>query len=171
LLIVIIKSVITKCWSFRTDKICNELRDFLENRDIVFCTVDKTGDKLRLGLEGIVIPPKNWIDIQDLFKIPRYSRPGMDFLAENIIDRSYAKMKNEFPTTMHNLWEERPLDDFNLRYAAVDAYVSFQLGVRTSFFRRNLVVPQKTIVCQGCKRDASEIAKEEEAAARSRTYT
>ena len=63
------------------------------------------------------------------------------------------------------------MDDFNLRYAAVDAYVSFQLGVRTSFFRRNLVVPQKTIVCQGCKRDASEIAKEEEAAARSRTYT
>ena len=95
----------------------------------------------------------------------------MDFLAENIIDRSYAKMKNEFPTTRHNLLEERPLDDFNLRYAAVDAYVSFQLGICTSFFRCNLVVPQKNIACQGCKRDAFEIAKEEEAAARSRTYT
>ena len=122
LLIFIIKSVITKCWSFRTDKICKELRDFLQNRDIVFCTVDKRGDKLRLGFEEITIPPKNWIDIQDLVKIPGYSRAGMDTLANYIIDRSYGEMKNNFPTDRHNFWEERPLDDLNLKYAAIDAY-------------------------------------------------
>ena len=61
---------------------------------------------MRLGFEGIVIPPKNWIDIQDLFKILGYSRAGMDFLAKNIIGRSYGKMKNDFPSTRHNFWEQ-----------------------------------------------------------------
>ena len=95
----------------------------------------------------------------------------MDTLAKNIIDRSYGEMKNNFPTERHNFWEERPLDDLNLKYAAIDAYVSYELYVRISFSQRHLVLPRKTVVCQRCKRDASEIAMQEEAAARRRTYT
>ena len=125
---------------------------------------------MRLDFEEIIIPPKNWIDIQDLVKIPGYSRAGMDTLENYIIDRSYGEMKNNFPTDRHNFWEERPLDDLNLKYAAIDAYVSYEMYVHISFFLGNLVVPRKTFVCQGCRRDASEIAMQEEAATRHRTW-
>ena len=119
----------------------------------MFCTVDKRQDFVKLYFENIIIPSKNWIDIQELVHVKGRNdrgylmRDGMASLATSIIDESYSEMKNKFPTERHNYWEERPLSDLNLEYAAKDAYVSYQLYVKIWFFLRYLVF------CPGCKKE------------------
>ncbi|KAK1561222.1 hypothetical protein QYE76_015709 [Lolium multiflorum] len=129
------------------------LRSFFQDQGIVFCTVDKRQDFVKLYFENIIIPSKNWIDIQELVHVKGRNdrgylmRDGMASLATSIIDESYSEMKNKFPTERHNYWEERPLSDLNLEYAAKDAYVSYQLYVKIWFFLRYLVF------CPGCKKE------------------
>jgi hypothetical protein len=97
--------------------------------------------------EGITIPEENWIDIQSLVKIKgRNRKDGMADLASRIIDEYYGEMKSKFPSIRHDYWEEVPLSEINLEYAAKDAYVTYQLYVKIQFFLRYLVF------CPGCKR-------------------
>jgi hypothetical protein len=129
------------------------LRSFLQKQGIVFCTVDKRADFQKLYFEKIIIPRENWIDIQEFVHVKGLNdrgylmRDGMASLATSIIDESYSQMKNKFPPERHNYWEERPLSDLNLEYAAKDAYVSYQLYVKIWFFLRYLVF------CPGCKKE------------------
>ncbi|XP_071676826.1 uncharacterized protein [Lolium perenne] len=74
-------------------------------------------------------------------------RDGMASLATSIIDESYGLMKSKFPRERHKDWDEQPLSDLNLEYAAKDAYVSYQLYVKIWFFLRYLVF------CPGCKKE------------------
>jgi hypothetical protein len=119
----------------------------------VFCTVDKRADFQKLYFEKIIIPRENWIDIQEFVHVKGLNdrgylmRDGMASLATSIIDESYSQMKNKFPPERHDYWEERPLSDLNLEYAAKDAYVSYQLYVKIWFFLRYLVF------CPGCKKE------------------
>ena len=69
------------------------------------------------------------MDIQELIKFdgrPNF-RDGMGKLAKAIIDESYGDMKKKFPSDRHHFWEEMPLAQINLYYAAVDGYVSYEL--------------------------------------------
>ena len=145
--VLVMHFLTNKLHAFRTDKSCPALRSFLQDKGIVFCTVDKTQDFYKLDYEGIKIPAENWIDLQSLVKIKggRYN-DGMASLASRIIDKSYGEMKNEFPSKRHDYWEEEPLSDLNLEYAAKDAYVTYQLYVQIKFFLRYLVF------CPGCKK-------------------
>ena len=145
--VLVMHFLTNKLHAFRTDKTCPALRSFLQNKGIVFCTIDKTQDCLKLGYEGITIPADNWIDLQSLVKIKgRGRRDGMASLASCILDESYSEMKNGFPSKRHDYWEEEPLSNLNLEYAAKDAYVSYQLYVKIWFFLRYLVL------CPGCKK-------------------
>ncbi|KAK1667442.1 hypothetical protein QYE76_055601 [Lolium multiflorum] len=132
---------------------CPALRSFLQKRGLVFCTVDKREDFHKLYFEKIIIPRENWIDIQEFVHVKGLNdrgylmRDGMASLATSIIDESYSQMKNKFPPERHDYWEERPLSDLNLEYAAKDAYVSYQLYVKIWFFLRYLVF------CPGCKKE------------------
>ncbi|KAK1604867.1 hypothetical protein QYE76_057739 [Lolium multiflorum] len=132
---------------------CPALRSFLQNQEIVFCSVDKRADFIKLYYEKIIIPRENWIDIQEFVNVKglnergKLMRDGMASLATSIIDESYSQMKDKFPPERHNYWEERPLSDLNLEYAAKDAYVSYQLYVKIWFFLRYLVF------CPGCKKE------------------
>ena len=74
-------------------------------------------------------------DIQSLVKILGGSRKdGMASLATRILDESYDKMKEDFPMDRHDFWDEWPLSDINLKYAAIDAYVTYQLYKKIHFF-------------------------------------
>ena len=48
-------------------------------------------------------------------------------LAGELINKSYVTMKTKFPEDGHKKWEKQPLDDVNMKYAAVDGFVSFEL--------------------------------------------
>ena len=74
-------------------------------------------------------------------------------------------MKQDFPSARHDYWEEKPLSDINLKYAAIDAYVSYELYVCIWFFQRFMVVPEKEVDCPCRKRarDAYENANKEAA--------
>jgi len=145
--VLVMHFLTNKIYAFRTDKSCPALRSFLQDKGIVFCTVDKTQDFYKLDYEGIKIPAENWIDLQSLVKIKGgRNKDGMADLASRIIDKSYGEMKKEFPSERHDYWEEEPLSDLNLEYAAKDAYVSYQLYVQIWFFLRYLVF------CPGCKK-------------------
>ena len=86
-------------------------------------------------------------------------------LAEHIIDSSYGAMKQNFPSRRHDYWEEKPLSDINLKYATIQAYVSYELYVRIRFFQHFMVVPAKEVDCPCRKRacDAYENASKEAA--------
>ena len=118
----------------------------------MFCTVDKRQDVTKFAYEKITIPSKNWIDIQDHVNVKGANyrgilREGMASLASRIIDESYSEMKMQFPKERHDYWEEQPLSDINLEYAARDAYVTYQLYVKIWYFLRYLVF------CPGCKKE------------------
>jgi len=48
-------------------------------------------------------------------------------MARVMIHPKYADMKKGFPSEQHDFWEKNQLDWINLEYAAIDAYVAFEL--------------------------------------------
>ena len=52
---------------------------------------------------------------------------GMAVLPNVLISNFYMHMKVDFPGEQNKCWEESPLEEINLKYAAVDGYASFQL--------------------------------------------
>ena len=51
----------------------------------------------------------------------------MAAMAVELISDHYKKMKTDFPSKQHDFWEEYPLLEVNLQYAAVDSYVLYEL--------------------------------------------
>ena len=76
---------------------------------------------------GIEIPAVCHIDLQDLIHYRYPEKTGMADMAAVLIDPKYAGMKKKFPNNQHKFWEKNQLDRINLDYAAIDAYVSFEL--------------------------------------------
>ena len=102
--------------------------DFLVNSGIRFASVDITNDKIKMmHTWGIEIPADCHIDLQDLIQLRYPEKTGMADMAAVLIDQEYAGMQKKFPKKQHKLWEKNPLDRINLNYAAIDAYVSFEL--------------------------------------------
>ena len=77
---------------------------------------------------NIEIPEECYIDLQDLIHFDEQDgKTGMADMAAAYIHEDYAGMKTTFPKRQHMCWQKNPLDWINLDYAAVDAYVSFEL--------------------------------------------
>ena len=112
------------------------LREFLQHKGICFTTIDIRGDSRRFARDGIKIPEHNWIDIQDMINL---NGPG---------NRN---------TSSHDQWECMPLPQVNLRYAAIDGYVSFELYRRLKKIndgqRQAQPIPRE-VVCPDCKEAA-----------------
>uniref|UniRef100_A0A8I6WPS4 3'-5' exonuclease domain-containing protein n=1 Tax=Hordeum vulgare subsp. vulgare TaxID=112509 RepID=A0A8I6WPS4_HORVV len=110
----------------RSDKHCPELMDFLRS-GISFATVHIRNDKLKMRYSfGIEIPTDCLVDLQTVFRL-RHDRTSMAHMAVALIDEEYGDMKTSFPKSQHKLWEKAPLDPINIKYAAKDAYVSYEL--------------------------------------------
>ena len=73
--------------------------------------------------------PKNYyVDLQDeYFKITGIDRAGMSTMATRLIDPWYNDMKKKFHHKQHKRWGVIPLDKINLEYAAIDAWVAYEL--------------------------------------------
>ena len=107
-----------------------ELMDFLVNRGYNFCSVDITSDKEKMMRTlNIKIPEDHHIDLQDLihFYWVKGEKTGMAPMASVIIHDNYKTMKSGFPKENHKYWGKNPLDMINIQYAAIDAYVAFEL--------------------------------------------
>jgi hypothetical protein len=51
----------------------------------------------------------------------------MEKLVGMIIDTTYNRMKKKCPHDIHEKWDWKPMDMTSLSYAAIDAYVSYEL--------------------------------------------
>ena len=117
--------------------------NFLSGKQIIFVGVDIRGDKRAMARswDGFQILEAFHVDIQMLYQVKGEERTGMATLAVDLISDHYAKMKKNFPSNRHGFWEESPLSDVNLHYAAVDGYVSYELyrkikSIKTSLQRQ-----------------------------------
>ena len=66
----------------------------------------------------------------------------MAALAGKIIDKTYKNMKSKLPSKGHDHWEKQPLDEDNLKYAAIDGFVAFELYRNIQNRQKRLVVLQ-----------------------------
>ena len=92
---------------------------------------------------GIEIPAACHIDIQRIFKL-KHDKTSMADMAFTLIDEEYADMKTKLPNDQHKLWEKTPLDGINIEYAAVDAYVAYEVYRKigsVNYGQRHLVPP------------------------------
>lgn len=104
----------------------------------------------------ITIPDQYHVDIQDMFRIKGgRDRDGMGDLAKTIIDSSYEEIKGKFPKDNHNYWEWKPLDPANLKYAAIDGYVSYELYRRILDMKKGLRVRLDAEPCHRCRASSS----------------
>ncbi|XBJ18428.1 hypothetical protein VPH35_009597 [Triticum aestivum] len=107
---------------------CAPLKDFLQNKGIVFASVDVRNDRDVLANSFLKIPIECHIDLQEELMIKGGNlRDSMADLAGAIINKSYLSMKSSFPKGLHDYWEWKPLSLEHLKYAAIDGYVSYEL--------------------------------------------
>ena len=66
----------------------------------------------------------------------------MAALAGKIIDETYKNMKSKLRPKGHDHWEKQPLDKDNLKYAAIDGFVAFELYRNIQNRQKGLVVLQ-----------------------------
>ena len=104
--------------------------DFLVNSGLDFVSVDITNDQVKMKHTwDIEIPEDHYIDLQDLmhFEEKEGGKTGMAQMATAYIHQRYEEMKTKFKKSNHAKWGKCPLDSTNLHYAAIDAYVAFEL--------------------------------------------
>jgi len=74
------------------------------------------------------IPREYYVDLQDeYFKYTGHERAGMGTMAKRLIDSWYGDMKKKFHHDRHRMWGVIPLPQMNIEYAAIDAWVSYEL--------------------------------------------
>ena len=118
--------------------------DFLRS-GIHFASVDITNDKIKMRRTwDLEIPAACHIDLHALFRL-NHDKTGMADMAVAVIDEDeYADMKTRFPKDQHKLWEKLPLDATNIEYAAIDAYVAYEVYRKiriVNYGQRHLVPP------------------------------
>ena len=116
--------------------------------------MDIRKDREILEYEGFEIPEELYMDIEMLYKTvdSPHHRDDMGKLAELIIDSSCKELKGKFPIGGHERWEEMPMDQVMLEYAARDAYMSFEMYRRFLAMRYTLVLGcLKGDLCPRCK--------------------
>ena len=102
---------------------CQDFKNFLKDKTVKGVTVDFKNDKEVLGRIGLVVGQP--FDLQKASLVSS-SLPSMLNLAAAMIDPSYAKLKkphHEF----HHAWESKTLDEDHILYAAMDAYLCFNI--------------------------------------------
>ncbi|XBH55146.1 hypothetical protein VPH35_077289 [Triticum aestivum] len=117
--------------------------EFINNSDYSFATVDTTNDLKVLKVSGLKCP--NLVNIQHHYKVWGSDNNKLNSLvdlASAIIDPYYVKMKEESKkdkNAWHSVWYER-LDEEHVKYAAKDAYTSYEM-YRRIVDMRNCLLP------------------------------
>ena len=122
---------------------CEHFSRFINSSDYSFATVDNTNDLKALKVSGLKCP--NLVNIHYHYKVWGSDNNKLNSLvdlASAIIDRYYAKMKEESKkdkNAWHSVWHER-LDEQHVKYAAMDAYTSYEM-CRRIVGMRNCLLP------------------------------
>ena len=121
---------------------CERFSRFINNSDYKFDVVDTTNDLKALKVSGLKCP--NLVNIQDNYKVCHSTKNKLNSLfdlASAIIDPYYMKMKNKSNKdkhAWHSQWHER-LDEQHVKYAAMDAYTSYEMYMRIVDMRNCLL--------------------------------
>ncbi|XBI01338.1 hypothetical protein VPH35_130137 [Triticum aestivum] len=121
---------------------CERFSRFINTSDYKFDAVDTTNDLKALKVSGLKC--LNLVNIQDHYKVWGSAKNKLNSLvdlASAIIDPYYMKMKDESKKdkdTWHSVWHER-LDEEHVKYAANDAYTSYEMYRRVVDMRKCLV--------------------------------
>ncbi|XBH99982.1 hypothetical protein VPH35_129170 [Triticum aestivum] len=106
-----------------------ELDKFLMNGEYTFVGFAIEGDKSKLKVSGLEINSHTYIDIQVEWRDP-YNKKKFDSLADvagGIIDIHYHDMKKKINRKEdHTLWEFCPLPETLIKYAAIDAFATYE---------------------------------------------
>ena len=117
-----IHSIQTSCRPMELDK-------FLMNGEYTFVGFAIEGDKSKLKLSGLEINSDNYIDIQVEWRDP-YNKKKFDSLADvagRIIDIHYHDIKKKINRKEdHTLWGFCPLPEKLIKYAAIDAFATYE---------------------------------------------
>ena len=117
-----IHSIQTSCRPMELDK-------FLMNGEYTFVGFTIEGDKCKLKLSGLEINSDNYIDIQVEWRDP-YNKKKFDSLADvagRMIDIHYNDMKKKINRKEdHTLWGFCPLPNKLIKYAAIDAFATYE---------------------------------------------
>ena len=121
---------------------CEHFSRFIKSSDYSFAMVDTTNNLKALKVSGLKY--RNLVNIQDHYKVYVSDENKLNSLvdlASAIIDPYYMKMKNESKkdkNAWHSVWHER-LDEQHVKYAAKDAYTSYEMYRRIVDMRKCLV--------------------------------
>ena len=117
-----IHSIQTSCRPMELDK-------FLMNGEYTFVGFAIEGDKSKLKVSGLEINSDNYIDIQVEWRDP-YNKKKFDSLADvagRMIDIHYHDMKKKINRKEdHTLWGFCPLPEKLIKYAAIDAFATYE---------------------------------------------
>ncbi|KAM3189561.1 hypothetical protein ACQJBY_068077 [Aegilops geniculata] len=106
-----------------------ELDKFLMNGEYTFIGFAIEGDKSKLKLSGLEINSDNYIDIQVEWRDP-YNKNKFDSLADvagRMIDIHYHDIKKKINRKEdHTLWGFCPLPEKLIKYAAIDAFATYE---------------------------------------------
>ncbi|XBH98599.1 hypothetical protein VPH35_128087 [Triticum aestivum] len=106
-----------------------ELDKFLMNDEYIFIGFAIEGDKSKLKVSGLEINSNNYIDIQVEWRDP-YNKKKFDSLADvagRMIDIHYNDMKKKINRKDdHTLWGFCPLPNKLIKYAAIDAFATYE---------------------------------------------
>ncbi|VAH52472.1 unnamed protein product [Triticum turgidum subsp. durum] len=106
-----------------------ELDKFLMNDEYTFVGFAIEGDKSKLKVSGLEINSNNYIDIQVEWRDP-YNKKKFDSLADvagRMIDIHYNDMKKKINRKEdHTLWGFCPLPNKLIKYAAIDAFATYE---------------------------------------------
>ncbi|XBI46404.1 hypothetical protein VPH35_110660 [Triticum aestivum] len=121
---------------------CERFSRFINISDYKFAAVDTTNDLKALKVSGLKCP--NLVNIQDHYKAWGSAKNKLNSLvdlASAIIDPYYMNMKDESKQdkdTWHSVWHER-LDEEHVKYAANDAYTSYEMYMQIVDMRKCLI--------------------------------
>ncbi|VAH75852.1 unnamed protein product [Triticum turgidum subsp. durum] len=106
-----------------------ELDKFLMNDEYTFVGFAIDGDKNKLKVSSLEINSNNYIDIQVEWRDP-YNKKKFDPLADvagRMIDIHYNDMKKKINRKEdHTLWGFCPLPNKLIKYAAIDAFATYE---------------------------------------------
>ncbi|VAI58011.1 unnamed protein product [Triticum turgidum subsp. durum] len=106
-----------------------ELDKFMMNDEYTFVGFAIEGDKSKLKVSGLEINSNNYIDIQVEWRDP-YNKTKFDSLADvagRMIDIHYHDMKKKINRKEdHTLWGFCPLPNKLIKYAAIDAFTTYE---------------------------------------------
>ena len=109
-----------------------ELHDFLSREDVYFCGAAIEGDKQKLELYNIDL--KSIADLQTRTKIPvedcDKQTPSLFDVANFVLGTNLQK-GDETLALRSSRWENYPLMYERIKYAALDARVSFEIATRS----------------------------------------